>query len=281
MYRRQFFNKRYIDLIVFLFLFIFLIFFFSYLVYLNQGISLNDFQHPLDVDLYTIYENEYKTSLNKTLIISPINPTYFHLILYPKYSCKLFHQFNISPELVIFVKSSLSNFQSRDNIRKSWGNPNCFRYYGIHSRTLFILGRSNSIHWKYSNVEKLVIEEHLKYDDIVQYDFIENYHNVTYKLISTLNFAITQCITTRYLLLIDDDFMMNPSNLYSTLSQITETNYPTYIAGDVLRLPIPVRLFLVNGLSLIQIIHIMYIHHIHLVGLFYSVCLLHNFYLLV
>ncbi|CAH8447682.1 unnamed protein product [Heterobilharzia americana] len=219
--------------------------------------------------------------MKEPLDVPPINPIYFHLILYSKYSCKLFHQFNISPELVIFVKSSLSNFQSRDNIRKSWGNPNCFRYYGIHSRTLFILGRSNSIHWKYSNVEKLVIEEHLKYDDIVQYDFIENYHNVTYKLISTLNFAITQCITTRYLLLIDDDFMMNPSNLYSTLSQITETNYPTYIAGDVLRLPIPVRLFFSKWF----ISYTDYPYNVYPPypsgGLFYSVCLLHNFYLLV
>ncbi|CAH8830981.1 unnamed protein product [Trichobilharzia szidati] len=241
MYRRYLLKNRYFDIVIFLLLLFIFVILISYLVYISQGISLNYFEHPLDVDLYMIYENEFKTAVNKSLI-KPINPTSFHTILSPKYSCELPDQPNVSPELVVFVKSALMHFESRNSIRKSWGNPNCFLHFGVRTRTLFVLGRSEFTGWEYSDIQGLVNEENSKYGDIVQFDFVESYHNVTYKLIATLNFAVNECSSARFLVLIDDDFIMHPPNLLQTISEVTETHYPTYIAGDVLRVPRPVRI---------------------------------------
>ncbi|KAK4472454.1 hypothetical protein MN116_003705 [Schistosoma mekongi] len=211
-----------------------------FLVYINQGLSLNYFEYPLNVDLYMIYENKFKTTDKKTLV-KPVNSITFNTILRPVPSCKLVNQSSVSPDLVILVKSALLHFKSRNNIRRSWGNPNCYRHYKMPTRTLFILGRLGSADWEHSSTQKLVLQEYLKYNDIVQFDFIENYYNVTYKLISTLDFAISECSSSRFLTLIDDDFMLHPPNLIRTLEDVTETQYLNYIAGDVLRIPGPVR----------------------------------------
>nr|CAH8828611.1 unnamed protein product [Trichobilharzia regenti] len=129
-----------------------------------------------------IYENEFKTTVNQSFI-KPINPTSFRTILSPKYSCKLPDQPNMSPQLVVFVKSALTHFESRNSIRRSWGNPNCFLHFGVHTRTLFVLGRSEFTGWEYSNIQGLVNEESSKYGDIVQFDFVESYHNVTWDVL--------------------------------------------------------------------------------------------------
>ncbi|CAH8448895.1 unnamed protein product [Schistosoma rodhaini] len=240
-YRRHFSRKRTLHFMFFFTLSVIFVMATSYLVYNNQGLSLNSFEHSLDVDLYMIYENEFK-SLNNKPSIKPINPVKFNAVLQPINSCKLSNQSDASPDLVIFVKSALLHLELRNNIRQSWGNSNCFRYFGVRTRILFILGRSGSTDWKHSSTQSMVLQEHMKYNDIVQFDFIEDYHNVTYKLIATLDFAINECSTSRFLTLIDDDFMLHPSNLLRTLAKVTETQYLNYIAGNVMRVSKPTRL---------------------------------------
>ncbi|VDO51104.1 unnamed protein product [Schistosoma margrebowiei] len=239
-YRRHFSRKQTLDFMFFFTLSLILVTSTSYLVYINQGLSLNYFEYPLNVDLYVIYENEFKMMNNKASV-KPINPVKFNAILQPIHSCKLSNESDASPDLVIFVKSALLHFESRNNIRQSWGNSNCFRYFGVRARTLFILGRSGSADWEHSSTQNLVLQEHLKHNDIVQFDFIEDYHNVTYKLIATLDFGINECSSPRFFTLIDDDFILHPSNLLRTLAEVTETQYLNYIAGDVLRISKPMR----------------------------------------
>ncbi|CAH8444465.1 unnamed protein product [Schistosoma turkestanicum] len=240
MYKRHFLRKKSLNLVFFLIASLIFLVITSYVVYINQGLSLNAFEYPLNVDLYMIYEDEFKTSKSKSSI-EPINPVKFNAVLQPIHSCKLINQSDVSPDLVIFVKSALSHFGSRNNIRETWGNSNCFRHFGMRTRTLFVLGRSDSADWKHSNTQSLVFQEYLKYNDIVQFDFVESYHNVTYKLIATLDFAINECVSSRFLTLVDDDFILHPPNLLRALSDVTETQYLNYIAGDVLRIPKPVR----------------------------------------
>nr|CAX69340.1 UDP-GlcNAc:betaGal beta-1,3-N-acetylglucosaminyltransferase 5 [Schistosoma japonicum] len=240
MYIRHSSCKQTLKSILFIVLFLSCVVLIIYLMYINQGLSLNYFEYPLDVDLYMIYENRLKTA-DKKASVEPINPIIFNTILRPVPSCKLANQFSVSPDLVILVKSALLHFKLRNNIRRSWGNPNCYRHHEVRTRTLFILGRLGSADWEHSNTQKLVLQEHLKYNDIVQFDFIEGYYNVTYKLIATLDFATSECSSSQFLTLIDDDFMLHPPNLMQTLRDVTKTQYFNYIAGDVLRIPRPVR----------------------------------------
>ena len=91
-------------------------------------------------------------------------------------------------------------FERRQTIRRTWG-----REAGKYQmRLFFVIGVPRN----------LILERQLKvesdtYGDILQFNFIEDYYNLTLKAISELKWAYRHCSSSRYMVKTDDDVVMN------------------------------------------------------------------------
>lgn len=77
--------------------------------------------------------------------------------------------------------------------------------------------------------------EHKQYNDIIQFNFIENYYNLTRKLIGTIEYATLHCLNTIFIIFIDEDFIVNPIHLIKLLLNINHIDYSIYIRGYVIK----------------------------------------------
>ncbi|CAF4233228.1 unnamed protein product [Rotaria socialis] len=115
--------------------------------------------------------------------------------------------------LIVYILSTVTNFQRRKLIRSTWGSPligTCF---------VFIVGRienSNSIQLRLNHEKR-------QYRDIVQIDHIESYANVIYKEIGALKWSHKFLPFIPYLFKTDDDLIVD-SILISSMVQILVTN---------------------------------------------------------
>ena len=103
-------------------------------------------------------------------------------------------------DLLVYVHSSPSNFNRRNNIRKSWANRLLFP--GI--RLIFILGSSEK-----KIIGQLNQEESNKYGDIIQSDFLDNYRNLTLKSFMAIRWVYKYCHQAKFVLKTDDDVIVS------------------------------------------------------------------------
>lgn len=124
--------------------------------------------------------------------------------------------------VIVLVNSHPGYFDKRLSIRQTWGqpiqsplqvtwpnNPNCCS----RMRLFFVLGLSQEH-------EDAVREEQLKYGDVLQGDFIDDYHNMTLKSLLGLKIVSESCPGVRYLLKSDDDMFINVPFLLQRLESL-------------------------------------------------------------
>ncbi|TGZ60116.1 hypothetical protein CRM22_008735 [Opisthorchis felineus] len=191
--------------------------------------SPDAFAYPPDMNLFQIYDL-VRTKDNSKL--PPRMMPKFRALLYDRGVCKE----SPLPKLLFLVKSVHRNFAQREQIRRSWGNPMCAKSTGVISRTVFLLGQLKD---KNASQEAIVLQrklelEQTKYHDIVQFDFVDSYANNTYKILSGMEFVCSECPMARFVAILDDDFLVHPINLIKTINQVTEFQYPIYVAGGVI-----------------------------------------------
>lgn len=126
----------------------------------------------------------------------------FKFLMNPK-TCK---NLNASPLVVILVHSAPDNSQKRETIRETWGRNDA------HSLLIFLLGSVNS-----SNVQEKLEMENQIYGDLVQGNFHDSYHNMTYKHVMAFKWFVYECPKARFLLKTDDDVFINTPLLYNIL----------------------------------------------------------------
>lgn len=77
--------------------------------------------------------------------------------------------------MMFFVKSAADHFEYRNVIRRTWASVG---YIGDKKFfTVFILGKS-----KNSNLQEVLVQENLLYNDILQCDSVDSYQNLTLKV---------------------------------------------------------------------------------------------------
>lgn len=108
--------------------------------------------------------------------------------------------------LLVCVTTRVNNFEQRHLIRDTWGNKELFSEKGV--KVVFIVGTTED-----DNVQFQLSEEFMKYNDIVQVNSLDKYHNLTVKSISTLNWASKYCANTKFVLKSDDDMFVNMFSL--------------------------------------------------------------------
>ncbi|CAC5395489.1 B3GALT1 [Mytilus coruscus] len=114
---------------------------------------------------------------------------------------------NATVYLFILIFSGPGHYNRRQAIRETWlSNVNRFTRY------TFVTAFSKRFN------ELLGIEIREK-KDIVQFNFIDTYKNLTYKTMSSFNWITKVCPQASYVLKVDDDNWLNTKSLLETLKR--------------------------------------------------------------
>jgi len=198
-------------------------------VYMDDAVTriyttVETFNGSFKVNEFKVNEFKYK------FLCNPVNKC--SIIDHSEVTRKMDHKNNNNTNgyktIVLFmVKSAFENRQRRDVIRHTWGNETYHYNNGIDIRTVFTLGLS-------SNDSKSNIREEFDiYGDIIQANFIDRYFNNTLKTISNINWASKYCQRAKYVVLLDDDFFVNPQNLIKMLDGLPIKNRTGLYMGQL------------------------------------------------
>ena len=104
-----------------------------------------------------------------------------------------------SPGQLVLVHSSVPHTKQRALIRSSWARP----LPELHTRVVFLLGRGEE------GSQREVEEEFELFEDIVQGNFIDSYHNLTYKNVMGLLWVGEYCSGASLIVKTDDDMWLD------------------------------------------------------------------------
>ena len=118
--------------------------------------------------------------------------------------------------LVIFVLSAAHKdgkyFDKRQTTRKTWASVARLEY---NINVYFVLGVNGTSQPFNEDIQS----EAREHSDIIQFSFIDAYHNLTLKSISILRWVSRKCPQLKYILKTDDDIILNVDLLNRTLDQ--------------------------------------------------------------
>lgn len=138
--------------------------------------------------------SEFVKPAVKTLLLEPSQPI-----------CKSSDKIR----LLVAVLSHPGSHERRQVIRKTWGRG-IKEYPGV--KMVFMLGASSQ------EMDKDVLNEAIKYDDLVQEDFLDTFVNLTLKTTFLFKWITSnECLTAKFLFKTDDDTFVNPSQLWASL----------------------------------------------------------------
>lgn len=118
--------------------------------------------------------------------------------------------------LLILIHSAAKNFRARKTIRSTWGAVK--HYNGVAVVSFFLLGRTDAL------MQKQIDTESQQNNDIIQGDFIDTYRNLSYKNVMGLHWTENYCNSTKYILKVDDDVLVNIYKFLSYLLMKSEKN---------------------------------------------------------
>jgi len=123
--------------------------------------------------------------------------------------------------LIVYVHSALSHYKRRMVIRQTWGDPS---NYEVNVRVVFVLGSqpasSEENGTTSSEQQEALLFESEQYGDITQEDFVDTYHNLTYKAVAALKWISNYCTKAKYVLKTDDDIFVQSFGLIARLQRM-------------------------------------------------------------
>lgn len=135
-------------------------------------------------------------------------------------------------KIIIIVKSAMENMVHRYNIRKTWGSRSCATSHNFI--VYFALGHAVNNSGNSIKIEKGITEESRKHNDILRFNFVDTYVNNTYKVMAIMNHFVKAYSHVPYLLIVDDDFFVDPSSLTDTITnKISKFEYERFFGGYV------------------------------------------------
>ncbi|KAL2092309.1 hypothetical protein ACEWY4_012107 [Coilia grayii] len=171
------------------------------------------------------YYFESKNIEGQTLIAADlykvISPSTYTFILNQPSACE--H----NPDLVLLVPVAPGDSESRNAVRKTWGQRDL-----VPNKTIIQLFFVGVLEGEDNDKSKdALIQENLNYGDIILMDFLDSYHNLTVKTMMMMNWLATYCQSASYVMKIDADIFLNIYYLVNFLPFPAKTNF---ITGSVI-----------------------------------------------
>ncbi|CAL8368970.1 unnamed protein product [Lota lota] len=141
--------------------------------------------------------------------------------------------------LLIVVKSVIEQHDRREAVRKTWGREHTL--VGKNTKTLFLLAKpSNDKDAK--NLQKLIEYEDRIYGDILQWDFMDTFFNLTLKEVNFLKWFDIYCSNVEFIFKGDDDVFVNTNNLLELIDfRAGEKDVSNLFIGDTISKASPIR----------------------------------------
>ncbi|XP_066478003.1 beta-1,3-galactosyltransferase 5 [Tiliqua scincoides] len=117
-----------------------------------------------------------------------------------------------SPFLVILVTSAHDQPKARMAIRETWGKERLIA--NKRTVTYFLLGTTLN-----QQDQTAITNEHWKYGDIIQKDFIDNYYNLTLKTMMGIEWINKFCPQSNFVMKTDSDMFVNTFYLTELLAK--------------------------------------------------------------
>ncbi|XP_054637556.1 UDP-GlcNAc:betaGal beta-1,3-N-acetylglucosaminyltransferase 7-like [Dunckerocampus dactyliophorus] len=141
--------------------------------------------------------------------------------------------------LLMVVKSVIEQHDRREAVRKTWGKEHTVD--GKSIKTLFLLG-SPAAGKDAKNLQKLIEYEDHIYRDILQWDFMDTFFNLTLKEVNFLKWFNIYCPGVQFIFKGDDDVFVNTNNLLDLIGfKVEEHKETTLFVGDTISKAIPIR----------------------------------------
>lgn len=133
-----------------------------------------------------------------------------------------------NPFLLLVVPVAPSGRAARDAIRKTWGSQK--EVLGQPVETLFMLGLAGGA--DAAPQQEQVWRESRQHRDLIQSDFLDSYHNLTIKTMMILEWVVSNCFHTSYVMKVDSDVFLQVENLMRLLLD-PSTARENYMTGLV------------------------------------------------
>ncbi|XP_076023201.1 UDP-GlcNAc:betaGal beta-1,3-N-acetylglucosaminyltransferase 7, like [Genypterus blacodes] len=141
--------------------------------------------------------------------------------------------------LLMVVKSVIEQHDRREAVRKTWGKEHTVD--GKKIKTLFLLG-SPTTGKDTKNLQKLIDFEDKIFGDILQWDFMDTFFNLTLKEVNFLKWFDIYCPHVQFIFKGDDDVFVNTHNLLDLIGfRVEEHKVDNLFVGDTISKAIPIR----------------------------------------
>lgn len=174
-----------------------------------------------------------------------LDPRFHQFVLYR--NCRYFPMLLNHPEkcadgevhLLMVIKSVIEQHDRREAVRKTWGKERTVD--GRKITTLFLLG-SPASGKDTKNLQKLIEYEDRIYGDILQWDFMDTFFNLTLKEVNFLKWFDLYCPGVRFIFKGDDDVFVNTHNLLELIDFKVEVRKEAdMFVGDTIFKASPIR----------------------------------------
>jgi len=176
--------------------------------------SVQQSQHSTNIDFR--YNRTEDQSQDAPAVEKVTNPHPFEYLINSPELCS-----HVPGELfmIAYVHTAPGHYRQRMLIRQTWGNTS---YYDVQVRLIFLLGShsASAINRSNSAIQQALYLEAQEYADIVQEDFLDSYHNLTYKGVAALKWITNYCSQAKFVLKTDDDIFVNSFSLIDRLKKL-------------------------------------------------------------
>ncbi|NWH77576.1 B3GN9 acetylglucosaminyltransferase, partial [Piaya cayana] len=140
------------------------------------------------------------------------------------------------PFLLIAIKSVVEDFDRREIVRKTWGREGLVN--GEQIQRVFLLGTPKN-RTVLATWETLIHQESQTYRDILLWDFMDTFFNLTLKEIHFLNWAAEFCHNVKFIFKGDADVFVNVENIVDFLERHDPSE--DLFVGDIIYNARPIR----------------------------------------
>ncbi|NWY01733.1 B3GN9 acetylglucosaminyltransferase, partial [Nothoprocta ornata] len=140
------------------------------------------------------------------------------------------------PFLLIAIKSVVEDFDRREIVRKTWGREGLVN--GEQIQRVFLLGTPKN-RTVLATWEALIHQESQAYKDILLWDFMDTFFNLTLKEIHFLNWAAEFCSNVKFIFKGDADVFVNVENIVDFLERHDPAE--DLFVGDIIYNARPIR----------------------------------------